>query len=47
MNQEVELEAIAVYVTEHVHEPRLDAAPIHAADDMQDSQLVLDEALTS
>jgi hypothetical protein len=47
MSQEVELEAIAVYVTEHMHEPRLDSAPIHAADDMQDSPLVLDEDLTS
>jgi hypothetical protein len=35
--EEVQSQPVAVDVTEHMHQPGLDPSPIHAADDMKDT----------
>jgi len=37
VNQEIHVEALTVGVTQDVHEPGLDAPPVHSADDVKDA----------
>ena len=37
VDKEVDPEAVAVNVAQHMHQPGLDSAPIHGADDLEDA----------